>query len=330
MTSLAPLLESFFTDRLYRQLQVSPNTVSTYRDSFRLLLGFAQSRLKKAPSELLLADLDPAVIGAFLTYLEQERYCSPRTRNVRLGAIHSFFRYVALLEPAHAGIIQRILAIPQKRCDRNLVDFLTRPEVEALLKMPDQTTWLGRRDYALLLVGVQTGLRVSELIGLRPGQIIFGTGPHIRCRGKGRKERCVPLTRQTAFVLKAWGAEPNGVPSEPVFPSRRGSALSRDAVERLVGKYAASAANACPSMKGKRVSPHVLRHTAAMQLLQAGVDCAVIALWLGHESIETTGIYLHADLALKEKALARVAPLSLTTPRRYQPGDQLMAFLNAL
>jgi site-specific recombinase XerD len=282
MTSLAPLLESFFTDRLYRQLQASPNTVSTYRDSFRLLLGFAQSRLEKAPSDLLLADLDPAVIGAFLTYLEQERNCSPRTRNVRLGAIHSFFRYVALLEPAHAGIIQRILAIPQKRCDRNLVDFLTRPEVEALLKTPDQTTWLGRRDYALLLVGVQTGLRVSELIGLRPGQIIFGTGPHIRCRGKGRKERCVPLTRQTAFVLKAWGAEPNCVPSEPVFPSRHGGALSRDAVERLVGKYAASAVNTCPSLKGKRVSPHVLRHTAAMQLLQAGVDCAVIALWLGH------------------------------------------------
>lgn len=330
MTSLAPLLESFFTDRLYGQLQASPNTVSTYRDSFRLLLSFAQSRLKKAPSDLLLADLDPAVIGAFLTYLELERHCSPRTRNVRLGAIHSFFRYVALLEPAHAGIIQRILAIPQKRCDRNLVDFLTRPEVEALLKTPDQTTWLGRRDYALLLVGVQTGLRVSELIGLRPGQILFGTGPHIRCRGKGRKERCVPITRQTAFVLKAWGAEPNSVPSEPVFRSRHGGALSRDAVERLVGKYAASAANTCPSMKGKRVSPHVLRHTAAMQLLQAGVDCAVIALWLGHESIETTGIYLHADLALKEKALACVAPLSQTTYRRYQPGDQLMTFLNAL
>lgn len=330
MTSLAPLLESFFTDRLYRQLHASPNTVSTYRDSFRLLLGFAQSRLKKAPSDLLLADLDPSVIGAFLTHLEEERHCSPRTRNVRLGAIHSFFRYVALLEPAHSGIIQRILAIPQKRCDRNLVDFLTRPEVEALLKTPDQATWLGRRDHALLLVGVQTGLRVSELIGLRPEQIILGTGPHIQCRGKGRKERCVPLTRQTVAVLKAWDTEPNGGPSEPVFRSRHGGALSRDAVERLVDKYAASAAKTCPSLNGKRISPHVLRHTAAMRLLESGVDCAVIALWLGHESIETTGIYLHADVTLKEKALARVAPLSQATTRRYHPGDHLLAFLNAL
>ncbi len=329
MKSLAPLIESFFTDRLYRQLRASPNTVIAYRDTFRLLLVFAQSRLGKTPSDLLFDDLNAPFIGAFLTHLEEERHCSPRTRNSRLSAIHSFFRYAAFLEPAYGGLIQRVLAMPQTRCDRNLVDYLTRPEVEALLEAPDKTTWLGRRDYALLHLGIQTGMRVSELISLCSEQITFGTGSHIRCRGKGRKERCVPLTQKTSSVLRAWITEQACGPSEPVFRTYRGSALSRDACECLLTKYADKATQTCPSFKGKRVSPHVLRHTAAMQLLQSGVDCAVIALWLGHESIESTGIYLHADLSMKEKALARVTPIRATF-HRYQPGGKLMAFLNAL
>ena len=329
MTSLAPLLESFFTDRLYQQLRASPNTVSGYRDSFRLLLGFAQSHLGKAPSDLLLADIDASFVGAFLTHLEVERHNSPQTRNVSLAAIHSFFRYVALLEPAHGGLIQRILAIPNKRCDRNLVDFLTHTEVNELLKAPDQSTWLGQRDHLLLVVGIETGLRVSELSGLCSEQMVLGTGPHIRCRGKGRKERCVPLSRQTASILKAWVVEQCGGPSGPAFQKRGGGSLTRDAIERILSKYAAKATQTCPSLKEKRVSPHVLRHTYAMRLLQSGADCLTIALLLGHESVDTTYIYLHTDLSIKEKALARVVP-AVTTFRRYKPGDQLIAFLNAL
>jgi site-specific recombinase XerD len=330
MTSLAPLLESYFTERLYRQLRASPNTVSGYRDTFRIFLGFAQSRLGKAPSDLLLADIDASFVGEFLAHLEDERHCSPRTRNVRLSAIHSFFRYVALLEPAHGGLIQRILAIPRKRCDKNLVDFLTDAEAEALLRAPDPSTWLGQRDHAILLLGVETGLRVSELCGLCPEQMILGTGSHVRCRGKGRKERCVPLSRRTAALLKAWVAEQHrGGPSEPIFQKRGGGPLTRDAIERMIATSAKRAAQTCSSLNAKRVSPHVLRHTFAMRLLQSGADCLTIALLLGHESVDTTYIYLHADLTIKEKALARVAPTG-TTSRRYRPGDQLMEFLNAL
>ncbi len=330
MKSLAPLIESFFTNRLYHQLRASPNTVSAYRDAFRLLLHFAQSHLGKAPSDLLLDDLDAPLIGAFLTHLEEQRHCSPRTRNSRLSAIHSFYRYAAFLEPAHSGLIQRVLAIPHTRCDRNLIDYLTRPEVDALLKAPDTTTWLGRRDYTFLRLGIQTGMRVSELIGLCPEQITFGPGSHIRCRGKGRKERCVPLTRETSSVLHAWISEQACDPTKPVFRTCRGGALSPDACECLLAKHAAKAAQTCPSLKGKRVSPHVLRHTAAMQLLLAGIDCSVIALWLGHESPESTTAYLHADPSIKEKALARMAPLASAKFHRYRPGDQLMAFLNGL
>lgn len=329
MTPLAPLIESFFTDRLCQQLRASQNTVSAYRDTFRVLLGFVQKELGKAPSDLSLGDIDAPLVGRFLAHLEADRHNGARSRNARLSAIHSFFRYVALLEPAHGGLIQRVLAIPHKRCQRNLVNFLTRPEVEAILKAPDQATWLGRRDYALLLMAVQTGLRVSELIELRPEQLVLGTGAHVRCHGKGRKERCVPLTRQTAAALGAWIAEQGLGPSDPVFQTRRGSGFSRDGIECLVAKYAAKAAHACPSLHGKGVSPHVLRHTAAMQLLQSDVDCAVIALWLGHESVETTGIYLHADLTIKERALAKTAPHHVGH-RRYRPGDRLLAFLNGL
>ncbi len=325
MTMLAPLLEAFFTDRLVRQRRSSPHTIAAYRDTFRLLLSFAQSRLHKAPSALLLADLDAAFIGEFLDHLETTRRNGARTRNTRLAAIHSFLRYVATREPAHGALIQRVLAIPQKRFERNVVRFLARCDAEALIAAPATDTWLGRRDHALIVLAIQTGLRVSELTGLRCEDVVLGHGPHVRCHGKGRKERATPLTQPTATVLRAWLRERKSAPHDPLFPSVRGGTLSRDAVERLVAKHAAR----CPSLRGRHVSPHVLRHTTAVDLLQAGVDRSVIALWLGHEQVETTQIYLDADLAMKERALARTATLPVHAAR-YRPTDELLAFLQGL
>ena len=329
MTTLGPLLQSFFSERLLDQRRASPQTVAAYRDAFRLLLRFASAQSGRAPADLLLADLDAPCIEEFLRYLENERGNRPRSRNARLSAIHSFYRYVAVREPAQLGLIQRVLAIPHKRFDRALVTFLTASEVDAVLASPDRTTWLGRRDHALLLLAVQTGLRVSELIGLTRGSVDLGKGAHVHCRGKGRKERATPLREPSIAVLRAWLKECDGDSGSPLFPSRKGGALSRDAVERLVAKYAASAACRCPSLRNKTVSPHVLRHTSAMRLLEAGVDRSVIALWLGHESIETTEMYLHADLSIKQRALARTAPPSTAT-KRYRPPDALLAFLEAL
>lgn len=326
---LAPLLEAFFTNRLVRQRRASPNTIAAYRDTFRLLLRFTQDTLSKAPSEILLADLDASVVGQFLDHLEKERDNSVRTRNARLAAIRSFFRYAALEEPAHSDSIRRVLAIPQKRYDKNVVAFLNRAEVEALLAAPDRTTWIGRRDHALMLLACQTGLRVSEITHLRWEDVELGTGAHVRCRGKGRKHRCTPLAKQIVTVLCAWRKEMAPALSDPVFPSLRRGVLSRDAVERLVKKHAAKAQTTCPSLSKKNVSPHVLRHTTAVDLLHSGVDRSVIALWLGHESVETTQIYIDADLAIKERALARTAPVN-TGPSRYKPPDELLAFLQGL
>jgi len=329
MTSLAPILEAFFTERLQRQRQASPHTIAAYRDTFRLLLVFAKKHLGKAPSDLLLADIDADFIAAFLDHLEKERGNSPRTRNARLAAIRSFFRFTASREPAHSALIQRILAIPQKRFDRDLVTFLTPVEVDALLAAPARTTWLGQRDHVLLLVAVRTGLRVSELSGLRVDDCILGIGAHMRCQGKGRKERCTPLDRQTVEALRAW-LKHNGVkPSGFVFPSRRGSRLSNDAIERLVAKHVAIAARSCRTLRRKHVTPHILRHTTAVHLLEAGVDRAIIALWLGHEGVETTQMYLDADLAMKERALARTAPPHVGR-QRFLPKDSLLAFLESL
>ena len=330
MTALAPLLQSYFSERLLDQRCASPQTVAAYRDSFRLLLRFASARTGKAPSDLALDHLDAACIADFLRHLETDRHNSARTRNARLSAIHSFFRYVATREPAELALAQRVLAIPHKRFERALVTFLSAAEVDALLAAPDRSTWLGRRDHALLLIAVQTGLRVSELIGLRRDDVeLVGTAAHVRCRGKGRKDRCTPLRKQSVVVLRAWMKEIDEAGSAPLFPSRRNNALSRDAVERIVDKHRARAARTCPSLRDKTVSPHVLRHTSAMQLLHASVDCSVIALWLGHESIETTQMYLHADLSIKERALARTAP-PRTGARRYRPADGLLSFLERL
>lgn len=326
---LAPLLEGFFTDRLQRQRRASSNTIAAYRDTFRLLLRFAQQKLSREPSELLLADLDATFVGEFLQHLEEERGNGPRTRNARLAAIRSFFRYAALKEPGHSLLIQRVLGIPQKRCEKKVVDFLDQHEVKALLAAPDQDTWLGRRDYALMLLACQTGLRVSELTQLRCEDVELGSSPYVRCQGKGRKERCTPLTKSVVAVLRAWFREGGHEPADPVFPSCRGGHLSRDAVERLLEKHVTKAERTAPSLKGKNVSPHTLRHTTAMDLLQSGVDRSVIALWLGHESVETTQIYIEADMTIKERALSRTSQIE-GRPARYEPTDELMGFLQRL
>ena len=329
MTVLAPLLQAFFTDRLQRQRQASPHTIKAYKITFTLLLRFAQDRLGKTPNQLCLEELDAPLIASFLHHLEVDRKNCVRTRNARLAAIHSFFHYIAMLVPDQAHLIKRVLDIPQKRFERRLVDFLTPQEVEALLAAPDRQTLLGRRDHLLLLLASQTGLRASELLALRPEQIVSGGHPHIRCMGKGRKERCVPLTRQVLRCVKAWLKERGQRPTEPLFPSSRGGPLSLDALEKIVKKHAASAARSCPTLREKRVSPHTLRHTAAMQLRVAGIDLSVIALWLGHESVETTQIYLHADLASREDAVSRLTPVR-NGYRRFKAEDELLRFLEAL
>jgi integrase/recombinase XerD len=329
MSTLPALLQRFFTDRLTAQLQASPNTIAGYRDTFRLLLRYASERRNRPPTKLRIEDIDAALIGDFLTHVEKVRRNSARSRNTRLAAIRSFYRYVAMNEPAHALHCQRILAIPNKRYVRRTVDFIDRTEMEALLAAPDSGTWIGRRDRAILLLALQTGLRVSELINLDCSDVVLGTGAHIRCEGKGRKQRSTPLRRDTIKTIEAWLRERAGDDDEPVFPTIRGDRLSRDAVEHIVRKYTLAASKACASLNRKRVSPHILRHSTAMDLLQNGVDRTVIALWLGHESVETTQIYMHADMRLKEKALARVASTT-SRPGRYRPDDALLSFLESL
>jgi len=329
MSMLAPTLQAFFTDRLATQRQASGCTVAAYRDTFRLLAGFISDRTSVPPSRLDLADLDAPAIGAFLVHLQEQRHNSVRTRNARLAAIRSFFHYAALRHPEHADSIARVLSIPHKRFDRALVSFLTRTETQALLDAPDRRTWIGRRDHALLLIVVQTGLRVAELTALRCCDAVLTSGPHVRCLGKGRKERCTPLTAPAIATLRSWLAERGGNPADPLFPSRRGTTLSTDAVESLVTKYAAAAAAHCPSLTAKKITPHVLRHTCAMSLREAGIDIATIALWLGHESIASVMPYMHADLGIKQRALDRTTPPAVP-PGRYRPPDTLLAFLDSL
>jgi len=328
-TGFPTVLEAFFTERLMQQKHASAHTLASYRDSFCLLLRYAEQRLHKAPSGLALEDLDAPLIGEFLDHLQESRGTSARSRNVRLAAIHSFFHYAALQVPEHSGLIQRVLAIPSKRYERSPIAYLDPPEIAALLAAPDVSTWLGRRDRTLLLVALQTGLRVSELIGLRWQDVHLVTGAHVRCQGKGRKTRCTPLRQDAIAALRAWQREQPSDALAPVFPSNRGTPLSRDAVSHLLAKHLVVARQQCPSLTGKRVSPHVLRHTAAMSLLHSGVDCAVIALWLGHESMDTTQVYLHASLELKQRALDKTMPTN-GLPGRYRPDDRLLAFLKGL
>lgn len=330
MSALAPTLQAFFTTRLVRQRQASPRTVQAYRDAFRLLLGYVHARTGKPPALLDIGDLDVELISGFLDHLEHERGNSVRTRNARLTAIHSFYRFAAFRHPEHAQLISQILGIPAKRCESTTVSFLNQSEIDALLAAPDRTTWAGRRDHALLLVAVQTGLRLSELIGLRCQDVHLGAEPHVSCLGKGRKHRDTPLSPAAMQVLRSWIRERGGYPDEPLFPSRRRGSLSPDAVQRLLAKHATTAAETCASLRTKRVTPHTLRHSCAMALLRHGVDIAVIALWLGHEKLQSTQIYLHADLAIKQQALERTAPAASRGQGRYRPPDRLLAFLDSL
>ncbi len=330
MTLLAPTLEMFFTERLMTQRQASPHTITGYRDTMRLLLAFASERAGRPPSRLDIADLDVRLISAFLDHLEHERGNSPNTRNLRLAAIRSLFRYAAFKHPEHAALIERVLALPAKRFDRALITYLTMEEVSALLAAPDRTTWTGRRDHALLLTAIQTGLRVSELTGLRCQDIRNdATIAYLHCIGKNRKERVVPLIPRTLKTLAVWLKERQGMPQDPLFPTIRGGRLSRDAVEWLINKHTRTAAERCPTLRSKRITAHVLRHTTAMTLLQSDISTSVIALWLGHEQESTTRGYLHGDLRLKQRAIDRTAPPD-TRPGRYRATDSLLAFLDNL
>lgn len=329
MTLIAATLQSFFTDRLAQQRQASPQTIAAYRDTMRLLLAFVHKQTGRSPAQLSWDDLDATVISAFLNHLELERHNSTRTRNVRLTAIRSLFTYAALRHPEHALVIQRVLAIPPKRFDKRIVTFLNPAEIDALIAAPDQARWEGRRDRALILLAVQTGLRVSELTGLTCSDVTLGAGASVRCEGKGRKQRIVPLSTPAAALLASWLRERAGRPTDPLFPTRTGRRLSRDAVALRVSTHAAVAAQRCPSLTGKKIHPHVLRHTCAMSLLVAGVDTTVIALWLGHAGVRSTDAYVHADISIKERALALTTPTE-ARPGRYRPTDKVLAFLDTL
>jgi integrase/recombinase XerD len=329
MSPLAPVLQAYFTDRLIGQRAASPNTIGAYKVTFRLLLAYAAKHTRKAPGTLDIADLDATLVAAFLDHLERDRHNRVATRNNRLAALHSLFGYLALQHPEHAATIQRVLAIPPKRTQRNLVTYLTEPEVDALLDACDQTTWTGRRDHAMFALTIQTGLRISELAGLSREDITLTAGANVHTVGKGRKERRTPLVPTTKAVLKAWLGERPGAPGDPLFPTTTGKRLSRDAIERRLAHRVALGSTSCPSLKAKHVTMHPLRHTAAMRLLLAGNDVTVIALWLGHEQISTTNIYLHADMTHKQQAIDRTKPLA-AKPGRYRPPDPLLAFLEAL
>jgi len=329
MTTLAPALQAYFTDRLIGQRAASPNTIAAYKTAFRLLLGFASQQTATTPSALDIADLDAPLIAAFLNHLETDRHNGPATRNNRLAAVHSLFAYLALRHPEHAGSIQRVLAIPTKRTERNLLTYLTEAEVDALLQACDQSTWTGRRDHAMFALTIQTGLRISELTGLTCQNVTLTAGANVHTIGKGRKERRTPLVPTTKAILKTWLTERAGAPCDPLFPTTTGKHPSRDAIERRLTRTVTLAGDSCPSIQAKRVSMHTLRHTAAMRLLLAGNDVTVIALWLGHEQIATTNIYLHADMTQKQKAIDRTRPTT-TRQGRYQPPDTLIAFLESL
>ena len=322
----AELLETFFVDRLMNEMKASHHTIGSYRDTFKMLLEFSKEKLKKQPSELELTDLDAIFISDFLNHLEEKRGIATRSRNQRLAAIRSFYKHIAFKVPEHSLLIKRVLSIPDKKHTKTLVTYLNKTEIDALLKAPNINSWIGRRDHTLLATTIQTGLRVSELTGLTIDDLQLGTGAHVKCNGKGRKERCTPLSKQTVKLLKSWIKENN---SNILFPNIHGKRLSSDSVQYLISKYVRIAEKKCPSLKKKNISPHVLRHSTAMQLLQAGVDRSVIALWLGHEQVETTQIYLEADLEMKEKILKRVDPAKVQTGR-FQAEDKLLSFLKGL
>ncbi len=328
-TDLARLLQGFFCQRLIQQRNVSHQTICSYRDTFRLLLCFSEQHLKKPAADLHLVDIDTSLVLSFLNHLEFQRHNCIRSRNARLAAIRSFLHYAALQEPGVLAAIQQVLAIPLKRFDRAMVSYLTKTEMQAILDAPDKTKWSGRRDYALLSTLYNSGARVSEIIALRRIDFENTHDQALHLRGKGRKERVVPLWKSTVSLLKKWLSQIGPEPQQPLFPNRFGQALSRSGVESRLRKAVANATEQCPSLKNKIISPHVIRHTTAMHLLQSGVDLSVIALWLGHENITTTHQYLDADLRMKEKALAKLQPPNIKTTR-YKPSDDILSFLDGL
>jgi site-specific recombinase XerD len=328
-STLASILEGFFIERLMNQKRVSIETVLSYRDTFRLLLKYAQRELGKTPSKLLLEDLDTSLICKFLNHLEEERHNTPRTRNHRLAAIRSFFNYASFQEPQLSSHIQRVLAIPTKRYHKREIDFLTVDEVDAILDAIDRSSWIGRRDHALISLAIHTGMRVSELINLCCSDVTLGGSAYVHCTGKGRKDRSMPLGKTVSEVIEHWLGERAAKPSVPLFPTRQGNKLSRDTVEYILSKYASLAGQRCPSLLKKHVRPHVLRHTAAVHLLQSGVDLSVIALWLGHESLESTQAYMSSDLTQKIKILEKTLPIS-AKPVTFKPDDKLIEFLKGL
>ncbi|TFC83136.1 tyrosine-type recombinase/integrase [Cryobacterium sp. TMT3-29-2] len=329
MTAITATVQMFFTDRLAKQRQASSHTIAAYRDTLRLLFTYLQENTGKAPSQLDWTDLDHTSISAFLDHLQTDRHNTARTRNARLGALRSLFRYAALHHPEHADVISRVLAIPPKRFDKATVSYLTAEEVDALLAAPDRDGWEGRRDHAWLMLCIQTGLRVSELTGLNCADVSLGTGGNVRCRGKGRKDRAIPLTTATAETIRLWLAERAGLPTAALFCTRTGRRLSRDAIEHRLTVHHRTAALTSGTLRSKKVSPHTLRHTTAMTLLHAGVDTTVIALWLGHADTRSTDPYIHADMTIKERALAKTTPVD-SQPGRYRPADSLLAFLEGL
>lgn len=329
-TDLARLLQRFFYERLIEQQHVSARTIASYRDTFRLLLTYAEQQCQRAASTLCLQDLDATLVLGFLTHLETQRHNAIRTRNARLAAIRAFLHYAALQEPSALATIQSVLAIPMKRFERPLIGFLSREEIEAILEAPDATCWSGRRDRLLLLLLYNTGARVSEVIAIRRSDLDLGHSTSVQLHGKGRKERAVPLWKRTAAQVRDWlRRQSSAEPSQPLLPNRFGRPMSRSGVAERLQRAVGVAAVQCPSLQQRTVSPHVLRHTTAMHLLQSGVDLAVIALWLGHEDVTTTHQYLEADLTMKERALATLQPPETTTPR-YQPKGDVLAFLDSL
>jgi integrase/recombinase XerD len=327
--ALSAYLQRFFAERLSAQMKASPNTIASYRDTFRLLLRYAVNERNKDPTAFQVGDIDADLVARFLTDLEKTRGNGARSRNTRLAAIRSFFKYVAVNEPQLLHHCQRVLAMPAKRHEKRAIDYLDRDEIEAVIAAPGLSTWHGRRDRAILVLMLQTGLRVTELVTLTCGDIGLGAGPHVRCMGKGRKERATPIRKDSIKLLRDWLAERKGKTDDPLFISNRGTRLSRDAVEDIVRRHVEVASKTCRSLRSKRVTPHVLRHSAAMQLLHSGVDRTVIALWLGHESVETTQMYIHADMKMKETAIAKTRPVD-TKHGRYRPSDKLLAFLEGL
>ena len=328
-TPLGPLLQEFFMERLINQRHASARTVSAYRDCFRLLLTFAEHQLHRRPADLALQDLQASLILKFLDHLEKQRHNSIRSRNARFAAIRSFMHYAGYKEPAALSVIQSVLGIPMKRFDRPLVGFISRAHVEAITAAPTAATWTGRRDRVMFATLYNTGARVSELIGMQVGDLILESSSAVRIRGKGRKERTVPLWASTVAQLRSWRRELHGTAEGPVFPSRTGGRLSLTTVAERLQLAVEAAAKQYPELLKQTISPHTFRHSIAMHLLQAGVDITVIALWLGHESPSTTHIYVEADLTMKERALRSLQPPA-TVPIRYRPPDRILRFLQGL